>query len=141
MSDYTYILKHAIPNKMVKSDGTVTDILGNVVTNSVTEYDIKGALPNKLLNPDGTYSTLNEILAEAMKNDLFLVVTELPEIGEENKIYLIANKDGGFDEWYCEDGNWDKIGELRVDMTQYPTFDQMNSAINSAVNDTLGGEY
>lgn len=141
MSDYAYKLKSALANKTIKSDGTITDVLGNPVHDSVSEYDIKAALPNKFLNPDGTYSTLNEIIAQAAKTDLFIVVTELPEIGEENKVYLIANDNNNFDEWYYKEGKWDNIGVLTTDMTNRPTFDQMNTAINSAVYNVLGGEY
>lgn len=140
MSNYAYNLKSALANKMIRADGTITDMLGNAVGDTVHEYDIKGALPNKFLNPDGTYSTLNEILAKATKAEIFVPVTELPEIGEENKIYLVANGDG-FDEWYYEDGRWDNMGILKIDMANYPTTEQMNNAINDAIYKTLGGEY
>lgn len=112
MADYVYDLKNALPNKLIKSDGTVTDMFGNVVTRCVDAYSIKAALPNKFLNPDGTYSTLNELLGNAIENDIFIVVTELPEIGEENRIYLISNHSNGFDEWYYEEGKWDNIGVM-----------------------------
>lgn len=129
-----YDSKRAIPNKLVKEDSTVTDLMGNVVTNSTEVYDNKIALPNKFLNPDGSYSTLQEIIAGAIDTDLFIIVQELPEVGEENKIYLVP-KDGGvgFIEWEYADGQWDTIGELEIDLSNYSTTEEMNTAIAAAL--------
>lgn len=111
-----YNLKTSIPNKLMQDDGTITDITGKVVTNSVTEYNNRPSLPNKFINPDGSYSTLNEIIASMIDVDIFVPVQELPEIGEDNKIYLVPNGRGTFDEyfWNIINNEWDKIGELDI---------------------------
>jgi len=57
-----YDLKPALPNKLLNSDGTITNMAGQSVTNPVDAYKNKPAIPNKFLNPDGTYSTLDEII-------------------------------------------------------------------------------
>lgn len=129
-----YELKSALPNKSYNEDGTTTDLLGNPVQNPVQAYENKQALPNKWLNPDGSYSTLLELINGAIDTDIFVVVDELPETGEPNKIYLVPNKKGELDEFCWVNNEWDPIGTLDVDLSQYSTTDEMNTAILAALN-------
>ena len=115
--------KRAIPNKLLQEDGTVTDLMDNQVVNPTEIYNKKPALPNKFLNPDGSYSTLNEILGKAIDTTLFIVVDTLPEIGNPNKIYLVPNNTGSFDEYFWNNKNqWDKIGALNVPMQAFENY-------------------
>lgn len=115
--------KRAIPNKLLQEDGTVTDLVGNQVVNSTEIYNKKPALPNKFLNPDGSYSTLSEILGKVIDTTLFIVVDTLPEIGNSNKIYLVPNDTGSFDEYFWNNKNqWDKIGALNVPMQAFENY-------------------
>ena len=115
----------SIPNKWLQKDGTITDFAGNIVTSSDPIYEKKVALPNKFLNSDGSYSTLEELLGKVVDNTLFIVVDALPDTGEANKIYLVPNSTGSFDEYFWNNKNqWDKIGALNVPMqsfNNYPT--------------------
>ena len=129
-----YELKSALPNKSYNEDGTTTDLLGNPVQNPVKAYENKQALPNKWLNPDGSYSTLLELISGAIDTDIFVVVDELPETGEPNKIYLVPNEKGELDEFCWVNNEWDPIGTLDVDLSQYSTTDEMNAAILAALN-------
>lgn len=115
--------KRAIPNKLLQEDGTVTDLMGNQVVNSTEIYNKKPALPNKFLNPDGSYSTLSEILGKVIDTTLFIVVDTLPEIGNPDKIYLVPNDTGSFDEYFWNNKNqWDKIGALNVPMQSFENY-------------------
>ena len=115
----------SIPNKWLQKDGTITDFAGNIVTSSDPIYEKKVALPNKFLNSDGSHSTLEELLGKVVDNTLFIVVDALPDTGEANKIYLVPNSTGSFDEYFWNNKNqWDKIGALNVPMqsfNNYPT--------------------
>lgn len=128
-----YDLKSALPNKSYNEDGTTTDLLGNIVNNPVPEYENKQSLPNKWLNPDGSYSTLLELISEAIDTELFIVVEELPASGETNKIYLLVNGDNLI-EYLWTGSKWDPIGMIQFDLSQYSTTEQMNAAINAALN-------
>ena len=115
--------KRAIPNKLLQEDGTVTDLMGNQVFNSTEIYNKKPALSNKFFNPDGSYSTLSEILGKVIDTTLFIVVDTLPEIGNPNKIYLVPNDTGSFDEYFWNNKNqWDKIGALNVPMQSFENY-------------------
>ena len=115
--------KLAIPNKFLQKDGTVTDLIGNSVINSTIEYDSKPAIPNKFLNPDGSYSTLDELLGRMVDTTIFVVVDTLPTTGESNKIYLVPNNTGSFDEYFWNNKNqWDKIGALNVPMQSFENY-------------------
>lgn len=114
-----YDSKVSLPNKLLQKDGTITDITGKAVVNSVEAYKSKPALPNKFLNPDGTYSTLNEIISGMIDTDLFIIVDELPESGDEQKIYLVPNGEGGFIEYHWTGDTWDPIGTIEIDLSDY----------------------
>ena len=139
-----YQLKFALPNKSYNEDGTTTDLLGNVVQNPVPEYENKQSLPNKWLNPDGSYSTLLELISGAIDTELFIVVKELPESGQTNKIYLLTDGDELI-EYHWTGSKWDPIGMVQFDLSKYSTTEQMNEAIMAALNsakayaDTLFG--
>lgn len=134
-SNFVLDSKPALPNKLLRDDGTITDITGAPVENAVEAYAAKQALPNKFLNPDGSYSTLNEIIASMVDTDLFIIVTELPSVGEKNKIYLVPkDKGSGFIEWLYADGQWDTIGEIDIDLSNYPTREEVQTAISAALS-------
>ena len=136
-----YELSKALPNKLLNADGSITDFQGNIISpaNKVNAevYKNSKAIANKFVTESGDTKTYAEISL-----DIFRVVDTLPEKGEKNRIYLVPGENGMFDEYFWnENGKWDKIGEVSIDLTNYPTFDQMNSAIDTAIFGALGGEY
>lgn len=137
--DVTYILKNkmALPNKLLQDDGSITDITGKVVVNPTDSYNAKPALPNKFLNPDGTYSTLNEIISQMVDTELFVIVDELPMSGNPQKIYLLPDGNGGFVEYHYKNDKWDPIGLIEIDLSNYPTIQDMANAIEAAALQTL----
>ena len=132
MNKAIYDSKQALPNKLMKEDGTVTDLAGNPTIGAVDAYENKPALPNKWLNPDGSYSTLNEIVASLIDNDIFVVVDELPETGETNKIYLLAT-DNKLVEYLWVNGEWDPVGMVEFDITNYYTKGETTQLISGAL--------
>ena len=132
-----YDLKKSLPNKMVNENNTITDLAGNPVTNATIEYENKPALPNKWLNPDGTYSTLNEIISSMVDGEIFVVVDELPASGNEQKIYLVPDGEGGFIEYHWTGTKWDAIGTIDIDLSNYSTTQEMMNAIEAASLTTL----
>ena len=133
MDDNILNTKPALPNKLLQDDGTVTDITGKEVINSIDAYNKKPALPNKFLNPDGTYSTLNEIIASMVDTSIYVIVDELPAEGNPQKIYLVPDGKGGFIEYHWTGTKWDPIGMVEFDITKYSTTEQMNHAIATAL--------
>ena len=118
-----YDLKQSIPNKLLQQDGSITDFAGQTSANPVMEYTNRPALPNKFLNPDGSYSTLDELLGQMVDTTIFVVVDTLPATGESNKIYLVPNDTGSFDEYFWNNKNqWDKIGALNVPMQSFENY-------------------
>lgn len=135
-----YELSKALPNKWLNPDGSITDGQGNIISpaneaNAIVYQNSKSVI-NKFVDIDGETKTYEQI-----SMDLFQPVDELPATGEKNKIYLVPAKDGTFDEYYWTDEKWELMGNVAIDLSDYPTFDQMNAAINTAVYNVLGGEY
>lgn len=138
--DQVYELSKALPNKWLNPDGSITDGQGNIISpareDMAAVYKTSKSLVNKFIDTDGDTKTYAQISV-----DLFVPVDRLPETGEKNKIYLVPAKDGTFDEYYWIDDRWEVLGNVAIDLSNYPTFDQMNTAINNAVYDVLGGDY
>ena len=133
-NDATYILdsKKGLPNKLLQADGSVTDMVGNTVINPDEGWDSKPALPNKWLNPDGTYSTLNEIIASVVDTGIYVLVDELPQEGDPQKIYLVPDEKGGFVEYHWTGEKWDPVGMVEFDISKYSTTQEMMNAIEAA---------
>lgn len=129
-----YDSKPAIPNKLLQADGSITDLAGNVVTNASSAYESKPALPDKWLNPDGSYSTLSEILAGIIDTDLFIIVDELPETGEPNKIYLLE-QDDKLIEYIWVNNAWDPVGMIEFDINNYYTKSEVTQLIAASLNE------
>lgn len=136
-----YESSKALPNKWLNPDGSITDFQGNIISPAseinAEVYSKSKAIANRFITEAGDAKTYAEISFE-----MFIVVDVLPEEGEQNKIYLVPSENGMFNEYFWNSNNrWDKVGEVNIDLTNYPTFDQMNTAIDNAVSDVLGGEY
>lgn len=69
-----------------------------------------------------------------------IVTTVLPEEGDSTKIYFVPNdqptEEDSYNEYIWDEVNerFELVGSTRVDLSNYPTFDDMNQAINEAVS-------
>jgi len=65
------------------------------------------------------------------------IVEVLPEVGEENTLYLIAfeNPEGDnyYDEYYFQDGKAEHFGNTKVDLTDYPKKSEIPSYLTEYV--------
>ena len=129
--DQVYEMSKSLPNKWLNPDGSITDGQGNIISPGNSSMA-------ELYNTDGETKTQAQISAE-----IFVPVDRLPETGEKDKIYLVPAEDGTFDEyyWVVDQNKWEVLGNVRLDLSDYPTFEQMNTAIDNAVYDVLGGAY
>lgn len=140
--DQVYELSKALPNKWLNPDGSITDGQGNIISPATqimaTVYKNSKSVVNKFIDTDGATKTYEQISL-----DIFIPVDKLPETGEKNKIYLVPAQNGTFDEyyWVVDQNKWEELGNVELDLSNYPTFTQMNQAIDKAVYDVLGGSY
>ena len=138
--DQAYELSKALPNKWLNPDGSITDSQGNIISPATTTmaavYKTSKSLINKFIDVDGETKTYEQI-----SMDIFVPVDKLPTTGEKNKIYLVPADNGTFDEYYWINDKWELLGNVALDLSDYPTFDQMNAAINEAIYGALGGVY
>ena len=152
----TFNLLKSMPNKLLNKDGSITDFQGNIILpaddSRAEAYRLSKAIANKFLNSDEEIKTYAEISVQ-----LFTIVDVLPTEGEKNKIYLVPSENGMFDEYFWNDNNkWDKIGEVTIDLSNYPNRQEVadaiaanstadreytDNAIKASITDVLGGEY
>ena len=140
--DQVYEMSKSLPNKWLNPDGSITDGQGNIISPASETgravYKSSKSFVNKFVDTDGEIKTQAQI-----SMDIFVPVDKLPETGEKNKIYLVPAENGTFNEyyWIVDQNKWEELGNVSLDLSNYPTFDQMNAAINEAVGNTLRKEY
>lgn len=110
----------------LKLYATKEDLQSIDVTGQLVDYAKKTEIPTKLseLNNDKTFKTEAEIQT-MINNSAKLkkeVVTSLPSTGKEDIIYLLKNKNDSNNvctEYLWINGNWEIIGDTKVDLTDY----------------------
>lgn len=91
--------------------------------------------------------TLGNLLAQ-VDSEIFRVVSELPATGLANKIYLVPSSNpetqNVLEEFIWVDNDWEKIGAVSVDLSNYFTKTEINSMLKSKVDknvDIVPGTY
>lgn len=144
-SDADEILRNiqALETTATTLNNEITALKGNVITGvtyngeSITKtnnvIELSGITDNYYTKGkiDEIVSGINETI-ENSKIDLFEVVSELPESGENNKVYLVPNNIEGnnsFTEYIYIDSKWEKIGEVQstIEFDNYYTTGQTYS--------------
>ena len=141
LAEYTFDLGAKVDTQLDDStEGTLAYKVATIAANYITRL---------VTNLEYYYdkSTIDSKLSQ-VSHAVFKKVEELPTVGETNYIYLVPKQNNdstdNFDEWIWalqekekpEDPDvyaWEHLGSTDVDLTNYPTFDEMNTAIASAI--------
>lgn len=94
---------------------------------SQVQSAIEYAMPTKVsqLTNDSKYQTdaqVNAAIAAAIgkiETIEFEIVSQLPQTGRAQTIYLIANSGGSHDEYIFINNKWEKIGTTDIDLSGY----------------------
>ena len=96
-----------------------------------------------LINDRYTKEEVDNMISAIPKFDIE-VVNELPVSGiSTTTIYLLRNEGsevGNLYDEYIYTTQWEKLGTQTVDLSNYPTNDEMNEAINAAINSIVDGD-
>lgn len=103
----------------------VATAIATALTNYATDSDVTSAITAALadyMNAAETNAAIEEAVVKA-SGIKFSKVTELPQNGEENVIYLVPNGktvlNNSFDEYMWIDGKWELMGSTVVQLTDY----------------------
>lgn len=139
--DYTYS-KAEIDNKDTdKLDKIWTD-LANQTTSLLTDEFV-------LNRGNSVYkTTLATMLSNVAATEIFVVVQELPEIGQINKIYLVISQDSEVQNIYeefiwvfnedTEEYEWERIGNASIDLSNYYTKPEITTLLLGKVDKVAG---
>lgn len=87
--------------------------------------------------------TLGNLLAQ-VDTQLYLVVAELPTTGNPNKIYFVPSDDpetqNELDEFIWVNNDWEKIGAVSVDLSDYFNKTEINSMLGGKQDKLVAGE-
>ena len=115
-------LKVKIDAMAVTVDGTVTADGTNAVTGKAV-YDFVTA----------AIAGISGFHAE--------IVSELPETGKTNTLYLVAKTEAasgdGYDEYLYINGAWERVGSTDIDLSGYVQASEMHAITNTEITDIV----
>lgn len=103
---------------------------------------IQYAMPTKVsqLTNDSKFQTdsqVNSAIAAAIgqiETIEFQIVSQLPQTGRAQTIYLIANSGGSHDEYIYINNKWEKIGTTDIDLSGYMKYTDMKEITNLEID-------
>lgn len=127
----------------LKLYATKEDLQSIDVTGKLVDYAKKTEVPTKLsqLANDKTFKTEDEIkkLINDSKKLKKEVVTSLPSSGVDDVVYLLKNKSDSNNvctEYLWINGNWEIIGDTKVDLTDYAKKSDIKTKLSEMTSDS-----
>ena len=69
------------------------------------------------------------------------IVSELPETGKTNILYLVAKTEAasgdGYDEYLYINGAWERVGSTNIDLSGYVQASEMHAITNTEITDIV----
>ena len=132
--DYTQQIANLQANKLNKIWADITE----QTTTNLTDILVFNRGSN-------VYKTrIANLLEHITVVELFTVVAELPEAGLPNKIYLVPSSDpetqNTLDEFIWVNNDWEKIGAVSVDLSDYFNKTEINSMLGGKQDKLVAGE-
>jgi hypothetical protein len=119
-----------------ETDTKLTDKADKTTTYTKTEVTTLLQQKQDILTAGANITISNGVISAA-DIELFMIVTALPAIGEEHKIYLVS-KTGStgdtFDEYAWINNAWELLGTLNIDLSDYYTKTQTDTALDDKAN-------
>jgi hypothetical protein len=132
--DYTQQIANLQANKLNKIWADITEQTTTNLTDSLVFN--RGSNVYK--------TTIANLLQHITVVELFTVVAELPEVGVSNKIYLVPSSDpetqNTLDEFIWVNNDWERIGAVSVDLSNYFTKTEINSMLGGKQDKLVAGE-
>jgi len=122
----------AILNDVVLIVGSINRI-DNTINNGIRP-DVDELLARQIVAGDNVTVEAdgrNTIINSTVDPDIFRVVDELPETGEENRIYLIIEDGGIAEQWVWINDTWKDKGSMDVDISDFITADDARAILET----------
>lgn len=129
--------------KTVKGESLVG--VGDITFDEFAKIEDVNAKQDKLIEGEGISIVGNTISCTHDKT-LYKVVTELPSVGEEHKIYLIVSteqeENNIYNEYAWIDGRWEALGKYKatIDLTPYALKSEIPTDVLKYTEQTLTDE-
>lgn len=126
---------------------TATDVGLEKVDNFETATQAEaeaGASNSKFMTPLRTKQAIDTVVNALPDQDIFKVVSVLPDTGEENYIYIVpaTNPAAGdqHDEYMWVNEAWELVGTLDIDLSDYYNKDEIDVLIQDFLTETEIGD-
>lgn len=116
----------------------VTTAEGNISSLETSKQDVVSFADgyDASTNKAATVKTVTDAVAEVTSFE-FEIVTELPSTGKKGIIYLKKHSESGsdmYEEFIWVNNRFEKIGDTRIDLSNYYTKTETDSAITNAIS-------
>lgn len=100
-----------------------------------------GSTNDTVAGSKAVYDYVTAALADTTRFSA-VIVENLPETGDTNKLYLVAKTSGGtsddgYDEYLYIGGKWEKIGSTNIDLSGYLKKDDIHVLTNSEITEII----
>lgn len=131
-------------NAVVQESGTGTDkVMSQKVVTELFEALVKAIeLKQEKLTAGNGISIEGGVISSTIDTNPFVVVSSLPATGDSEKIYLVPaekQEEGNLtDEWIWNNGQWERLGSAKVDLTPYAKDEEVKAALLLKVDKVAG---
>ena len=101
-----------------------------------------------IVNSNETKKTSIDTLTQYITSKITILTTKVVDnvsaVTKENILYLVPNSTSGnnkYDEYMLINDSPELIGSQTIDLSDYPTTEEMNTAISNAIGGALNGTY
>lgn len=126
----------AIDTDLTTLEGAVSTVEGDVSTlkTQVADLESTKADADAVYTKEETVSEINKAVAAADHLKRTVVVsTEMIDVdmpGAEQYIYMVPNADGNYDEYMVIEGEIEKVGDWKVDLSDYATKEELQNQVD-----------
>lgn len=131
---------------VVQESGTGTDkVMSQKAVTELLEALAKAIeLKQEKLTAGKGISIEGGVISSTLDTNPFVVVSSLPATGDSEKIYLVPaekQEEGNLtDEWIWNNGQWERLGSAKVDLTAYAKKADVDAALAGKQDTLTAGE-
>lgn len=131
---------------VVQESGTGTDkvMSQKAVTELYKALEKAIELKQEKLTAGRGINIEGSVISSTLDTNPFVAVSSLPATGDSEKIYLVPaekQEEGNLtDEWIWNNGQWERLGSAKVDLTAYAKKEEVDAALAGKQDTLTAGE-
>ena len=111
------------------------------LTYNRSQIDTLVGLKQDKLTAGNGIQIIDSTISSTVDTNPFIIVSQLPSVGENGKIYLTPaekpENNNLADEWIWNNNSWERLGSASIDLSNYPKLVDLTDIINNEVDNYI----